>query len=389
MNELKKLFFSLKKTDIKDGYMVMCCFENSENDFIFYARDEDELYNRLEGFNKISKIIEIYISRSISSCSFKKIYKRFACYIYVDGKKLDNLMGENSFFEMYINTAKKILEVERICREEKEFNAFYQMILRKSNSYIKTINALLKDSILKYEENYNIFLSMIGQMLFSKEMDIAREIEIINKEVNNNVVYSKNIMLSGELSALRRNAVQYIYEILPNLQSRNGLVSKVSKPIDMQLLQSIMDYILSINQYEKDTPIRIEINPIEIKFSFLETKKMILSKIFTKYFTSMPWEQLKDELEANNYCVSKSNKRNQTIISLLFIDNVDRYDSSLDQIDYMIIDIANRREYFTRALLDDELEISKRNINNHLNKLIMKNIIGMEGTGKAIKYFKK
>jgi len=220
-------------------------------------------------------------------------------------------------------------------------------------------------------------------------MDIAREIEIINKEVNNNVVYSKNIMLSGELSALRRNAVQYIYEILPNLQSRNGLVSKVSKPIDMQLLQSIMDYILSINQYEKDTPIRIEINPIEIKFSFLETKKMILSKIFTKYFTSMPWEQLKDELEANNYCVSKSNKRNQTIISLLFIDNVDRYDSSLDQIDYMIIDIANRREYFTRALLDDELEISKRNINNHLNKLIMKNIIGMEGTGKAIKYFKK
>ena len=46
MNELKKLFFYLKKTYIKDGYMVMCCFENSEKDFIFYARDEDELYNR-------------------------------------------------------------------------------------------------------------------------------------------------------------------------------------------------------------------------------------------------------------------------------------------------------------------------------------------------------
>ena len=100
------------------------------------------------------------------------------------------------------------------------------------------------------------------------------------------------------------------------------------------------------------------------------------------------FDELYKRFESLNLFIDKYSKYDETTIKILFDNTINRTTTLLDPIEYAIIDIANRNDYFKRSIVDQKLKISPRTSNKYLNKLVDQGIIYKEGIGKEVLYYK-
>ena len=67
-------------------------------------------------------------------------------------------------------------------------------------------------------------------------------------------------------------------------------------------------------------------------------------------------------------------------------ENIQEIDDDLDNLDLEIIQFAKNNPNFTRKMIDQTFNISPRNSNIRIKKMIDKNIFKSGGIGKAIRY---
>lgn len=383
MNKLKDMYLMYSKLEkntnnLESNFIVLVCCNNPSNDFIFMANNEKNLLTSLKIVFKNTKIIRVYISQSINNETIKEIEDTFGCQVYI---------CTNNF-----KTSKRIKSdmpnVDQLCNEEPQFKTFYTTLVENNTSITKITKNLISEKILEINTKNKVVLSNFGKSIFSKDFNNTSGIIINEKEINKKLVYSSKMKMFGSLLDLRENVPMYIYVKLPKFQSRDKLISTVNKPVTYELLQEIIDYFLSINDFESSIPMEIEITPISLIFMVRENGEQAIRKFFEKYYGLCSKEQLIKKIEQAGLSLEKKSTGGTTKYILLYKKTINEYDKTWDSIDMTIIDIANRKEYFTRSLINEELNISPRNANNHLNKLVTQKVILQTGVGRATKYYK-
>lgn len=391
MKNLKQIFWTLCETNLKnnesdDITLVLVCFEDALNDLIFFAKSIDDIIQKTSSLCN-SKITNIYISGMPSVAFVKDIYKEFHCLIHitnVDRKYPKYVMIEQKE-NQNTNLMKNIESLKYLSAIENNFKEFYNKQTQKNITDEILTNDLVKKHILTEDENCNLILTDLGKLVFSKNANNI--VKITEKEINNKLSYKYITNFNGPLIEIHDKLVKYIYEILPNYQIRASLQSVIKKPISLDILNELISYIFSMNDYESNAPINIELSPIDICFDYYEKSSSELIPLFKTYFELVNQEVLFSKIINNNLKIEKHTKnKNHIFIKILYNRNIENYDGSLDNIDYAILNIAKNNGLFTRSIIDKELKISPRNSNIHLSKLVKNGYISISGIGKATKY---
>ena len=391
MKNLKQIFWTLCETNLKnnesdDITLVLVCFEDALNDLIFFAKSIDDIIQKTSSLCN-SKITNIYISGMPSVAFVKDIYKGFHCLIHirnVDRKYPKYVMIEQNE-NQNTNLIKNIESLKYLFAIENNFKEFYNKQTQKNITDEILINDLFKKHILTEDKNCNLILTDLGKLVFSKNANNI--VKITEKEINNKLSYKYITNFNGPLIEIHNKLVKYIYEILPNYQIRTSLQSVIKKPISLDILNELISYIFSTNDYESNVPINIELSPIDICFDYYEKSSSELMHLFKTYFELVNQKVLFSKIINNNLKIEKHTKnKNHIFIKILYNRNIENYDCNLDNIDYAILNIAKNNGLFTRSIIDKELKISPRNSNIHLSKLVKNGYINISGIGKATKY---
>ena len=383
MNKLKDMYtmysnFENNNNLLESNFIVLVCCNNPSNDLMFIADNEEKLYMNLKKLFKNVKIMQVYISQVINSETIKEIKSTFGCQVYIN----------TNDYKTFKHTKSDILSTEKLCNEEPKFKKFYMNLIENNTNSTKVIKNLINEKILAIDTENKVMLSNSGKSIFSQDFNNTSGVIINEKEINRKLVYSSKMKMFGNLLDLMENVLTYTYDKLPKFQSRANLMSTTNKPVTYELLQKIINYMLCINDFESSSPMEIEITPISLVFTIRENSEPTIKKFFEKYYGLSTKEEIIKDIERAGLSIEKKNARGVTKYILLYKKTITEYNQKWDSIDMSIIDIANRKEYFTRSLINVELNISPRNANNHLNKLVMQNVILQTGNGKATKYYK-
>lgn len=391
MKDLKQIFWTLCETNLKNNesealFLVLMCFEDCSNDLIFFAKSIDDIIQKTSALRNF-KIIDIYISGKPSVALVKDIYKEFHCLIHI--RNVDRNYPKYVMIEQNenqnMNLIKNIESLKYLSAIENNFKEFYKKQTQKNITAEILIKDLLKKHILTEDKNCNLILTDLGNIIFANSANNI--VRITEKEINNKLSYKYITNFNGPLIEIHDKLVKYIYEILPNYQIRASLQSVIKKPISLGILNELISYIFSMNDYELNAPINIELSPIDICFDYYEKSKSELKSFFETYFELVNQDTLFSKIINNNLKIEKHTKnKNHVFIKILYNKNIENYDCNLDNIDYAILNIAKNNGLFTRSIIDKELKISPRNSNIHLSKLVKNGYINISGIGKATKY---
>ncbi|MCH5180326.1 MAG: hypothetical protein J1F32_03870 [Erysipelotrichales bacterium] len=376
---------------LKNYYFALCDLKRNSTEFsvlliingkcaIINAKDEIELCSMLYYYYNQTNLTDIYISNKLSLDTLISIHRLIDATIHISPINQYNLE-----WIKYEENFLKPNDINNILETEKAFEIFFNENFQ-SQKEEEIIKKLKKYYILQGNKS-DIRLSNIGNILFSSNYEFDRDIIVENLYFNNALSYTLEHHFSGPITLSAKNIVNYLYDKMPFFQERIHLKSKSYKPINKTQLNDLIYYCLCMNDYTKNYPIEIKLLPVSISISFRETNSIIWKKVYNNFFSSQQINNICEYFKKNKFYVEQSIKKDKTTIKILYNENINKFYPDLDVIDYEIIQLAQNHENFTRHMVDKFLDISPRNSNIRLKKIIEKGIISADGNGKAIKYY--
>lgn len=399
MKYTEKLFLNLINLINKDQnneslIIVVTLFKYTNDVYFFEVKKIDELLIKLKDISKHNVISKLFILDKLNINTIKQIHDITGATIYLNEYNLEKIPTYVKFYNnkfQYIKNLEQIDNIEEIIYQELDFKNFINEEISKGKKLQVIIKQLINEKILIEDNNKEVLLlSNIGQLIFKKEIDTSRQVIISDEEISNNHSYCNKQIFNETLYTLHNKIAKYIYDLLPQIKSKEERVrSSLNKPLSYELLVKLIDYVLLNHDFIEGAPIDIIKTPIGIRITFIERNNLILKNFFKKHLDTPSFKDIINMfLLNNNISIEKYNKSSNTIINILFDRAISKYDIALDSIEYGIIDIANRNDYFKRSLIDEVFKISPRTSNKYLNRLKSLGIISKKGIGKDIKYYK-
>lgn len=384
MKNVKDIYFTLSVINNLEGHVVLV-LKNNNKDYIFYAQNENETIERLKEDNP-QEINSIYISNSVDQQFINNLIKTTNATIYVspnNNLELSNVIFANEFI-YYQNITKPYKDALSLCGNNKYFKECFDNLSLKYKSNVKALKKLEELEMIKYN-NDEIMLTENGQIVFS---NTNCEIIIKDSSVYNSLYFSTEKNFKSPLFSLAQEVTNYLINIIPNVQERSNTHSKIFKLLDSKIVNKIIMFCICFNNFQKNRKIEIELTNYSLNICLLETDSFIIKKFFEHYYNEkISYNELYNACKQKQVSIdfSKSNK-GKIKLNIFLSKNISEMDDDLDNLDYEIILFAKNNSNFTRKMIDQIFNISPRNSNLRIKKMIDKNILKCDGFSRAIRY---
>lgn len=387
MKNVRDIYFSLCGINNEDGYMILV-EKNNGQDYIFYAKNDNDVIERIKNEN-VSKLSAIYISNIVSNELLIKLNKITDILIYISPEnkvEFRNVKYCNQFVE-YQNITKPLKNTIKLSEYNKYFKECFNNLLNKYKSNAKVIKKLIDMKIIEFK-NDDVFFTKYGNLIFVDDINKCGEIIIKDSSVYNSLYFTIEKNFRGPLLGLIDEVTKYLINIIPDVQERNGTHSKIFKLLDVNTIKNIILYCICHNDFIIRENIEVEFTRTSLNISFLESDSSIIKNFFEYYFNQkITYDELYKECNKNKiFITNKKNNKKQIKIRIFLSENIEENDDDLDNLDLEIIQFAKNNPYFTRKMIDQTFNISPRNSNIRIKKMIDKNIFKSDGIGKAIRY---
>ena len=387
MKNVRDIYFSLCGINNEDGYMILV-EKNNGQDYIFYAKNDNDVIERIKNEN-VSKLCAIYISNIVSNELLIKLNKITDILIFISPEnkvEFQNVKYCNQFVE-YQNITKPLKNTIKLSEYNKYFKECFNNLSNKYKSNAKAIKKLIDMKIIEFK-NDDVFFTKYGNLIFVDDINKCGEIIIKDSSVYNSLYFTIEKNFRGPLLGLIDEVTKYLINIIPDVQVRNSTHSKIFKLLDVNTIKNIILYCICHNDFIIRENIEVEFTRTSLNISFLESDSSIIKNFFEYYFNQkITYDELYKECNKNKTFITiKKNNKKQIKIRIFLSENIQEIDDDLDNLDLEIIQFAKNNPNFTRKMIDQTFNISPRNSNIRIKKMIDKNIFKSDGIGKAIRY---
>lgn len=376
MTTIKDIYFQMCKINNK-GHLVLL-IKKSGLDLIFFSEKQDEILNFITSEDK-NNITSIYISSIINKELVNEINKFVDIDIFISPE--NNIIDKNV---KYCNEFKNS-KIDNLLKNNKYFKQCFDILLFKEKNEKRIINKLIDMQIIESKNN-NLTFTNFGEQIFVDDFK-KREVIIKDSSVYNSLYYTVEKSFSGPLFKIIDDTINYLMTIIPNIQERTSLQSKVYKLIDISLIEKLVYYCICNNDFLKNDIVEIELTKTSLNVLFFKNDSMIIKKFFEYYSSNyISYENLVSDFKERKMEINKRTNNMKNVKIKILLANYILNEDKLDDIDLEIILFAKNNPNFSRKMIDQTFNISSRNSNNRIKRLIDQNILKSHGISKATRY---
>lgn len=381
------MYFELCKRNDKDGNMILVEKNNSQ-DYMFYANNDNEIIERIRNENP-KEITNIFISNIVSNDLLIRIKEIVSVPIYISLEneiEFQDVKYSNQFgdYQKINEIIKKTIELTKY---NKYFKECFNNLSDRFKSNEKVINKLVDIKIIEFN-NADASFTNYGKIIFESDTSVNNEIIIKDSSVHNSLYFTLEKSFNGPLFEIVSETTKYLISIIPNVQVRNSTHSKIFKLLDENIIKKIVLYCVCHNDFMKNKTLEIEFTQTSLNISFLESEYTNIEKFFEYYMKQkLSYNALYKECNKKQIFISsKRINKNRIKLKILLSKDMQETDEFFDDLDYEIIQFAKNNHNFTRKMIDQTFNISPRNSNMRIKKMLTKNILKSSGISKAIRY---
>lgn len=381
------MYFELCKRNDKDGNMILVEKNNSQ-DYMFYANNDNEIIERIRNENP-KEITNIFISNIVSNDLLIRIKEIVSVPIYISLEneiEFQDVKYSNQFgdYQKINEIIKKTIELTKY---NKYFKECFNNLSDRFKSNEKVINKLVDIKIIEFN-NADASFTNYGKIIFESDTSVNNEIIIKDSSVHNSLYFTLEKSFNGPLFEIVSETTKYLISIIPNVQVRNSTHSKIFKLLDENIIKKIVLYCVCHNDFMKNKTLEIEFTQTSLNISFLESEYTNIEKFFEYYMKQkLSYNALCKECNKKQIFISsKRINKNRIKLKILLSKDMQETDEFFDDLDYEIIQFAKNNHNFTRKMIDQTFNISPRNSNMRIKKMLTKNILKSSGISKAIRY---